>query len=111
MSDEDESRLIAERALVAALAISIHREGAALVRWLRRRIWMLRGVVLLNVACAAWNATRLNGDLAWLAALGVVLNVLGAWKALQVEADFHGDIRAVHKRMRDLEQKMNSIER
>lgn len=104
--DDQQRAKAAAAAMLAALAMDIHREGREVIGWLRRRMWMLRGIVLMNVACAAWNATNLHTELWWLALAGVALNAWGGLKALRVEMDFGRDIKKVRRQLRELDQKI-----
>jgi len=102
----------AELAAIYATGVLLVADGLAFVQWMKRRVWLLRGIVLMNVSCAAWNATRLgDAEWWWLSAAGVALNAWGAVKAIRVEIDFQNDIKKTLARVRELGQKMQSIER
>lgn len=100
-----------ELALVLAGMRACVESGRDLIRWLRHRVWMLRAVTFVNVGCAAFNASNVGGHAGGIAALGVVLNSWGAWRALRVEADFQGDIRETSVRVGALVQKIEEVER
>lgn len=110
----DEERGPDEAQLVAlfVLAIELAAEVEGHLRWLWRRLWLLRGILLMNVVFGAWNASRLDtetGSIAALAALGMLGNVLGAWKCLRVEVDFQGDIKQARARLRAVQQKIERV--
>lgn len=114
MDDEREARRVFIETLTEGL-VELHAvimaDGLAFIRWLQRRVWIMRGFAFMNVAIATYNAATFNGQLWWLYVAGFGINALGAWKALRSEADFQADIKRVRRQLRDLTEKTRSIER
>lgn len=83
------------------------------LRWLRRTRWVLQGIVLMNVTCAAWNASIVTRDNAvwWLNCLGFAFNVWGGWKAFRVGEDFARDIAKGRALLVEVAKRIQNIER
>jgi hypothetical protein len=82
------------------------------LRYLRRGFWVMQAVILMNIACAAWNATNVNDPrYGWICALGIVANAWGAWRAFRVGEDFRADVKEARARLAHVTEQIKTIER
>lgn len=109
MSDDaTEAELVALRVVVELTM----RDARDFMRWLTRRVWLLRAIALMNVTFGAWDASGIAGaTYPWLNAAGAVACAFGTWRALSVEGDMQADITRVRERLRELDKKAKTIER
>lgn len=109
MSDSHEPRE-AEIAALVILGNTLAHEVEVLLRWLVRRVWWLRSIVLMDVALFAWNAASIgNGWLSSLNVIGCMAATFGAWHALKTEARVQQDIKEGRERLQDVRTKLKNL--
>lgn len=75
-------------------------------------VWLARGLVLLNVGTAAWNASGIEtSETPWALVAGMLFCTWGAWISLKSERDWQGLIRQGRSHLQELDKNMEQIER
>lgn len=100
----------AEVASLVALGVTLAGEVEGLIRWLVRRLWLVRSIILMNVVVCAWNAAGIaTSQLPALAVFGCAISGAGALYSMRTEGRLHADIKDGRERLRDIRTKLKKL--
>lgn len=106
---KDHQRLIATVNAVVAIGVMVAAESEMRrVYWQHvGRMWIMRAVVLLNVATMAWDWADAQEWVRWVS----VLPMWGAWYAFRAGERFAGDLRWMRTALADAREKIRTAKR
>lgn len=99
-----------EVASLLALGTTLAGEVEELIRWLVRRLWLMRSIILMNVVVSAWNAAGLaTSQLPALAVFGCAISAAGALHAIRTEGRLHTDIKEARAHLLEVRTKIKKL--